>query len=87
MSASVSEINFFDPETNDCPYPAYHQLREEAPVWLDPYGASAPDEFFAVASEAYFVNPQRFASEFPTLMPMFDAFFGASRASTALRTN
>ena len=58
-----------------------------APVWLDPYGASAPDEFFAVASEAYFVNPQRFASEFPTLMPMFDAFFGASRASTALRTN
>ena len=48
-----------------------------APVWLDPYGASAPDEFFAVSSEAYFVNPQRFASEFPTLMPMFDAFFGA----------
>ena len=36
MSASVSEINFFDPATNDCPYPAYHQLREEAPVWLDP---------------------------------------------------
>ena len=36
MSASASEINFFDPETNDCPYPAYHQLREEAPVWLDP---------------------------------------------------
>ena len=36
MSASVSEINFFDPETNDCPYPAYHQLRDEAPVWKDP---------------------------------------------------
>lgn len=51
-----------------------------APVWLDPYGASAPGEFFAVASEAYFVNPQRFASEFPTLMPLFDAFFGATLA-------
>ena len=36
MSASVSEINFFDPETNDCPYPAYQMLRDEAPVWLDP---------------------------------------------------
>ena len=57
-----------------------------APVWLDPYGASAPDEFFAVASEAYFVNPQRFASEFPALMPMFDAFFGAGRASTTPAT-
>ena len=36
MSASVSEINFFDPATNDCPYPAYQQLRDEAPVWQDP---------------------------------------------------
>jgi cytochrome P450 len=32
----VSEINFFDPETNDCPYPAYETLRNEAPVWQDP---------------------------------------------------
>ena len=36
MSASASEINFFDPTTNDCPYPAYHHLRDEAPVWQDP---------------------------------------------------
>jgi len=36
VSASLSEINFFEPETNDCPYPAYQQLRDEAPVWLDP---------------------------------------------------
>ena len=36
MSSSVSEINFFDQETNDCPYPAYQQLRDEAPVWKDP---------------------------------------------------
>ena len=36
MSASASEINFFDPETNDCPYPAYDHLRDEAPVWQDP---------------------------------------------------
>ena len=36
MPSSVSEINFFDPKTNDCPYPAYEILREEAPVWQDP---------------------------------------------------
>lgn len=46
-------------------------------VWLDAYGASAIDEFFAVAAEAYFVNPERFALELPTLSGMFDAFFRA----------
>jgi Mlc titration factor MtfA (ptsG expression regulator) len=45
------------------------------PTWLDPYGASAIDEFFAVASEAYFVNPQRFQQEFPPLALLFDGFF------------
>ena len=45
------------------------------PTWLDPYGAEAIDEFFAVACEAYFVNRQRFAEEFPRLLPLFDGFF------------
>jgi hypothetical protein len=43
--------------------------------WLDAYGASRIDEFFAVASEAYFVNRPRFAADFAGLTPMFDAFF------------
>jgi hypothetical protein len=43
--------------------------------WLDPYGATAPDEFFAVTSEAYFVNRTRFAADFAGLLPMYDAFF------------
>lgn len=47
----------------------------QATPWLDPYGAESVDEFFAVAGEAYFVNRQRFAAEFPTLLPQFDAFF------------
>jgi Mlc titration factor MtfA (ptsG expression regulator) len=34
------------------------------PQWLDPYGATAIDEFFAVACEAYFVNRPRFEQEF-----------------------
>ncbi|RYZ07177.1 MAG: zinc-dependent peptidase [Comamonadaceae bacterium] len=43
--------------------------------WLDPYGATSLDEFFAVACEAYFVNRERFGAEFPTLVPLFDGFF------------
>lgn len=46
-----------------------------APTWLDPYGAASVDEFFAVASEGYFVNRARFALDFAPLMAIFDAFF------------
>jgi MtfA peptidase len=45
------------------------------PTWLDPYGATEIDEFFAVACEAYFVNRQRFEAEFPALVPLLDGFF------------
>lgn len=63
---------------------AYDEFREQvircdrfggAPTWLDPYGAESVDEFFAVASEAYFVNRERFALDFASLVPLFDAFF------------
>ncbi len=62
----------------------YVQFREQVAMaerfggewpWLDAYGASAPGEFFAVACEAYFVNPKRFEQEFPTLKPLLGAFF------------
>lgn len=43
--------------------------------WLDAYGAQSPVEFFAVASEAYFVNRQRFQSDFESLTTLFDSFF------------
>jgi Mlc titration factor MtfA (ptsG expression regulator) len=43
--------------------------------WLDPYGAASISEFFAVTSEAYFVNRGRFSLEFASLLPQFDAFF------------
>ncbi len=43
--------------------------------WLDAYGATAPAEFFAVSCEAYFTNPARFQQEFPSLMPLLNAFF------------
>lgn len=50
-----------------------------AAPWLDPYAATSLDEFFAVASEAYFVNRPRFAAELGGLLPMFDAFFRQDR--------
>lgn len=64
--------------------PAYRAFREQVivaerfggePPWLDAYGATAIDEFFAVACEAYFVNRERFSTAFPTLVPLFDGFF------------
>lgn len=69
--------------------PAYDRFRQEvimaerfgAPApWLDAYGASAPAEFFAVACEAHFVEPERFAYEFPTLSAALRAFFKQNQA-------
>ena len=51
--------------------------------WLDAYGATAPAEFFAVASEAYFVNRQRFGQEFADLAALFDAFFRSDQPQAA----
>ena len=50
------------------------------PPWLDPYGAEAIDEFFAVASEAYFVNRPRFEQSFEPLARLFDGFYLARPA-------
>ena len=64
--------------------PAYEQFREQVIIaerfggdwpWLDAYGATAPAEFFAVACEAHFVQPERFALEFPELSAALRAFF------------
>lgn len=65
--------------------PAFEGFREQVIVaerfggalpWLDDYGATAIDEFFAVACEAYFVNRERFSAEFAQLVKLFDGFFG-----------
>jgi MtfA peptidase len=38
---------------------------------LDPYGAQSPEEFFAVASEAFFVNPGAMQAQHPALYALF----------------
>ena len=44
-------------------------------TFLDPYGAEAEDEFFAVAAEAFFVAPREFALEHPELCRLFCDYF------------
>lgn len=50
---------------------------------LDPYGASGPDEFFAVASEAFFVRRDALRASHPRLDTLLQAFyrFGAPDAT------
>ena len=43
---------------------------------LDPYGAEGREEFFAVASEAFFVNAGAFKAEHPVLYDLFSRFYG-----------
>ena len=42
---------------------------------LDPYGAEAEEEFFAVASEAFFVAPRDFSAEHPRLYRLLRGYF------------
>ena len=47
----------------------------EEDTLLDPYGAEAEEEFFAVAAEAFFVAPRDFVAEHPRLYALFRGFF------------
>ena len=51
---------------------------------LDPYGADLPAEFFAVASEAFFVVPQLLKSEYEDVYEQFKLFY---RQDPARRTS
>jgi Mlc titration factor MtfA (ptsG expression regulator) len=42
---------------------------------LDPYGAEGPDEFFAVASESFFVTPQALKEEQPALYRLLASYY------------
>jgi MtfA peptidase len=58
---------------------AYDELRwltdaGEATL-IDPYGATAPEEFFAVATETFFMQPRALASQHPELYGQLQQFF------------
>ena len=50
---------------------------------LDPYAAEAVEEFFAVASEAFFVAPADFRAEHPRLYALLRGFFKQDPAEHA----
>lgn len=52
-----------------------HERFGQAAPWLDPYAATHPAEFFAVACEAYWIQPQAFHHALPTLGPLLDGLF------------
>lgn len=47
---------------------------------LDPYGATHPAEFFAVAAEAFFEDPLELRDEHPELYRLLASFFGLDTA-------
>jgi len=49
---------------------------------LDPYGAQAPEELFAVASEAFFVSPVLLLGEHPKLYALLRDFYRQDPAAT-----
>ncbi|SDV47564.1 M90 family metallopeptidase [Chitinasiproducens palmae] len=49
--------------------------RFEAESLLDPYAAQDPAEFFAVASETFFVAPRALADEMPPLYDLLRAYY------------
>ncbi len=50
-------------------------VEDEVPTFLDPYGATSPEEYFAVASEAFFVAPLEFEREQPEAYGLLRTFF------------
>ncbi|HEX5686319.1 MAG TPA: M90 family metallopeptidase [Ideonella sp.] len=48
---------------------------------LDPYGAEAVEEFFAVAVEAFFVAPDAMRAEHPALYELFAGYFRQTPAN------
>ncbi len=63
MTGSSIEIDFFDAATNECPYAAYHQLRDEAPVWQDPMTGQYVVTRYADL-RAIVLDTERFSNEF-----------------------
>lgn len=57
-------------------------LERGVDTFLDPYGAQAPEEFFAVATEAFFVQPRGLQAEHPALYSLLAGYFRQDPAIT-----
>lgn len=65
------------PEDFDDEVPAHMALWDElcADLPLDPYAATHPAEFFAVAAEAFFVYPEPLREDYPDVYRLLAAYF------------
>ncbi|MGE5650813.1 zinc-dependent peptidase [Noviherbaspirillum sp. UKPF54] len=75
--ARVDALDAQLPEDFDADHPAdaamYDELFAELP--LDPYAARHPAEFFAVASEAFFVGPAPLAEDYPEIYRLLTLYY------------
>lgn len=63
-------------QTMECEYQHFcRAVDRQSDTLLDPYGAESIDEFFAVASEAFFVAPADLRREHPDLYELLQGFF------------
>jgi Mlc titration factor MtfA (ptsG expression regulator) len=77
FSQRVDDIERNLPEGFDAEEEEHADLYDElcADLPLDPYAASHPSEFFAVASEAFFVLPQPLAAAYPEAYRLLSLYF------------
>jgi Mlc titration factor MtfA (ptsG expression regulator) len=68
--------------TLDAAYQAFcNEVDAGLDTLLDPYGAEAPEEFFAVAAEGFFVMPQAMREAHPALYALLAGYFRQNPAS------
>ncbi|MBL8362386.1 MAG: zinc-dependent peptidase [Rubrivivax sp.] len=58
-------------------------VERDEPTTLDPYGAEAPEEFFAVASESFFVAPQSLRHDHAALYALLASYYRQDPAADA----
>jgi MtfA peptidase len=59
----------------------FEDLRAGRPTLLNPYGATSPAEFFAVATEAFFEQPLELRARHPELYQQLKAYFQQDTAA------
>jgi Mlc titration factor MtfA (ptsG expression regulator) len=74
---AVDHLEWQLPADFDDAEPAHAHRYDElaASLPLDPYAARNPAEFFAVASEAFFVEPQPLADAYPEVFRLLAAYY------------
>lgn len=72
---SASQYQHWSTEFSKAFSELQHQLQMQETPFLDAYAATNPAEFFAVATEAFFEQPQRFLQVYPALYRLLKGFY------------